>query len=220
MRRTIVKMLGAAVAIGAAGIASLLAFAFLPTLFGAEALIVTSGSMGDSMPVGSVAVTRLVDANAVAVGDVITFRGPGARTSITHRVIGARHEGEQRVFATKGDANPAADAEPVRVSDRVHRVERVVPYAGQVVRFARTPAGGVALILIPILGLLADRRRRGRATAEAAPAPAAVEAPQAPVARAARSVEPIAIVVGGFVLGMIAFRLAGRPGRKRPRLAG
>lgn len=220
VRTRVTRTLGAAVAIAAAGVAALLAYAFLPTLFGAEALIVTSGSMGDAVPVGSVAVTRLVDSRAVAVGDVITFRPSGSRSSVTHRVIQVRNEGDQRVFMTKGDANPAADSEPVYVSDRVHRLERVVPYAGRVVDAARTPAGGVALVGVPILGLVSDRRRAirraaspaGRADAPPAPAPA-------PASMSANA-EPIAAIVGGLVVGVIAFGLAGRSARKRPRLSG
>lgn len=217
MARVIVRAVGATVAGIAAGIAAVLAYAFGPTLFGAEALIVTSGSMGDAVPVGSVAITRLIDANAVAVGDVITFRAPGGHSSVTHRVIEARHEGAQRVFVTKGDANPAPDVEPVYVSDRVHRVQRVVPYAGRVVAAARTPAGGVALILLPIIGLIADRRR-----ASAPPGPAGVVAEPVPIAAQPGPLraEPVAAILGGLVGGAIAFRMAGRTARKRPGLMG
>jgi signal peptidase I len=158
--------------------AALLAFAFVPTLFGYESLIVGGGSMGKAMPAGSVALTRVVDAHAIGVGDVVSFRYPGGTSTITHRVVGIRDEGRQRVFTTKGDVNPSPDPQPVFASYRLHRVEHVVPYAGSLVRLARSPAGGVLLFLVPIAGLTIERRRSKRATrSDRSPADTAAGAP-------------------------------------------
>ncbi len=203
----------AGVLIGAAALCAvaILAFAFAPTLFGAEALIVTSGSMGDAMPTGSVAVTRLVEANAVSVGDVISFRYPGSRSTITHRVIEVRTQPGGRVFRTKGDANPASDPVPVPIAGRIHRVERVVPYAGRLVAFARTPQGGIVLFVVPIAGLLLDeRRRRKRAAADAA----AVVTPAEPVRRGP---DPDVIMLGaiaGIVVAGAVAMIGSRPKRR------
>ncbi len=209
-----------AVAVAAIGAVALLAFAFMPTLFGAEALIVTSGSMGGAAPIGSVAVTRLIDARAVSVGDVITFRHAGVDSTITHRVIAIENIDGVMAFRTKGDANPTPDLEPVPVSGSIHRVERVVPYAGRLVMFTRTPYGGVALFLIPILGLLTDeqRRRRRRAAQEIAPEP------QPELVR--RTTDPETIILGalaGFVVAGVVASIGSRQRRtdkRRPRLAG
>ena len=189
----------AGVLIGAAALCAvaLLVFAFAPTLFGAEALIVTSGSMGDAMPTGSVALTRLVEANSVSVGDVISFRHPGSDSTITHRVIEVATEPGGRVFRTKGDANPSSDPVPVPIAGRIHRVERVVPYAGRIVAFARTPLGGVALFLVPITGLLFDERRRRRRTVAAAAPPVPFEEP------ARRGADPDVILLGALA-GLVA----------------
>jgi signal peptidase len=199
-------------------VGGLLAIAFVPTLFGAESLIVTSGSMGKSMPVGSVAVTRLVDARAVSAGDVISFMSPGSRIPTTHRVVAVTDDGVDRVFRTKGDANPAQDPEPVRVNGRVHVVERVVPFAGRVAVFARSPEGLVALLLIPAAGLLYERRRAARASA------LAHEEPPAPADPPAAGPSPIAAAVFGAVCGGVAagllIRRAERHARGRPRTAG
>ena len=218
--KIVVRIAGGAVAIAAIGAVAVLAFAFMPTFFGAEALIVTSGSMGGAAPIGSVAVTRLVDARAVSVGDVITFRHAGAGSTITHRVIGIETIEGIDAFRTKGDANPAADLEPVPVSGSIHRVERVVPYAGRLVMFARTPYGGVALFLIPILGLLTDerRRRRRRAVQEISPEPE-----PAPIHR---TTDPETIILGalaGLVVAGAVARIGSRPrrtDRRRARLVG
>lgn len=157
----------------ALGAALLLATAFLPTLVGYESLIVTSGSMEPGIPVGSVALTRPILVTAVTVGDVVSFRRPGRKDTITHRVAAVERQGDAIVLTTRGDANGSNDTEPISVRGRIHRVEHVVPYAGYAVRYARSPLGAVVLFLIPILGLSRERwlqahppRRRMRGTAD------------------------------------------------------
>lgn len=205
-----IRIMGVAVGAAALGAVALLAFAFLPTLFGAEALIVTSGSMGDAAPTGSVAVTRLVDGRSVSVGDVISFRYPSSPTTITHRVIEVTTENGIPVFRTKGDANPAADPVPVPISGRVHRVERVVPHAGRIVAFARTPAGAALLFLVPIAGLTVDSLRRKRADR-------ATHVEQPVAGPVARRPDPDVIVLGalaGLVVGSAVAMIGARPRRR------
>jgi signal peptidase I len=163
MRRSAGFTLGVVAWVVASAATLLLALAFLPTIFGFESLIVVSGSMGRTLPIGSVALTRAVEAEAVGVGDVISFRHRGRDETITHRVIAVATENGQAVFTTKGDANNSVDPEKVVVGGRVHRVDHVVPLAGHVVRYARTPLGGVALIVVPVVGLALDRRSRKKA---------------------------------------------------------
>lgn len=142
----------------------LLASAFGPTLFGFESYVVSSGSMGRAMPIGSVALNRLVDARAVAIGDIISFRYPGRSDTITHRVVSIEDADGGRGFTTKGDANTSNDAQPLLAKGSIHKVEHVVPVAGYLVRYAHTPLGGLVLIVGPALGLMFDRggrRRRG-----------------------------------------------------------
>lgn len=204
---------GVGIAVGAAALGAvvLLAFAFVPTLFGAEALIVTSGSMGDAAPIGSVAVTRLVDGRSVSVGDVISFKYPTSRIPTTHRVIEVATQDGIPVFRTKGDANPAADPVPVPISGRVHRVERVVPYAGRIVVFARTPAGGISLFLVPIVGLFLDDRRRKRARTKGSEQTPVISPPEP------RRTDPDVLVLGalaGLVVGSAVAMIGARPKRR------
>lgn len=148
---------------GGLALAGLLAAAFAPTFFGYQSMIVTSDSMGDAMPVGSVAITQMVDVRSVHVGDVVAFQRPGSRLPVTHRVIAIRGDAGLRAFVTKGDAAVVADREPVTFSGgEISRVEHVVPLAGRIVGYARTPGGGLVLIVAPIAGLTLDRRRRRR----------------------------------------------------------
>lgn len=150
------------------GCVAVLAYAFVPTLFGSEASIVMSGSMEPAIPVGSIVSTRLVDVGGIGAGDVVSFRRSEERTPITHRVVAVEEEAGARVFTTKGDANEVPDPELLRLGPgRVARMERVVPYAGYIVRYAKTPAGATLLFFVPILGLARDRRRARRSEARA-----------------------------------------------------
>ena len=143
-------------------VALLLVLTFLPTLFGLESAIVVSGSMGKAMPIGSVALSREVDARSISTGDIISFRRRGSATTTTHRVVAVKTAAGQMIFTTKGDANATNDPELVVVDSRVHRVEHVIPKAGYVVRYARTPYGAAGLFLLPILGLTYERRKSRR----------------------------------------------------------
>jgi len=138
----------------------LVVLAFAPTLFGYESFVVTSGSMGQTAPVGSVVLTRMVDAHAIAPGDVITYRHPGADV-VTHRVVGVEEREAGVAFRTKGDENDSADPVPLYLGEgrSVARVERVVPFAGHVVRMGRTGSGAVVLLGLPLIGFALDRGR-------------------------------------------------------------
>ena len=216
MKKTAGRVSVAIAGVAVLGVAALLAVAFVPTLFGARSMIVTSGSMGKAMPVGSVAVTRMVDARAIAVGDVISFRHPSTPNTVTHRVVAIHNDGGVIVFTTKGDANPAPDPEPVRVSGTIDRLEHVVPFAGYVVRYARSPYGVVLFVLVPLAGLVYERKRDAAAKARAA-------TPPEPAPQPATTPSPVVAAVIGAVAGGLAagalLRATGRAARSR-RLTG
>jgi signal peptidase I len=159
MSRLIVRAAGFMAWLVALLVALLLAATFIPTIFGLESLVVASGSMTPAMAVGSVAMTREVDARAISTGDIISFRHRGAAETTTHRVVGVKTEGTQVLFTTKGDANVTPDPEPVVVDGTIHRVEYVVPAAGYAIRYVRTPLGAVALFFVPLAGLAFEHRK-------------------------------------------------------------
>jgi len=162
MARRIARSAGILLWILTALLALVMAATFGPTLFGLQSLIVGSGSMGRAMPVGAVALTREVDARAISVGDIVSYRRRGAPETTTHRVVAVKTEGDQVIFTTQGDANSTPDPEPVVVDGQIHFVEYVVPYAGYFARYSRSPLGALFLFVIPIIGLTLDRRGRRR----------------------------------------------------------
>lgn len=130
----------------------------VPQLVGADrAYVVESNSMSPAIEAGAVVFVAEVDAEAVGVDDVVTYER-GAST-VTHRVVDVLEDDGDRRFRTKGDANDAADPEPVAPSQLVGQVTFHVPLLGYGVAFAGTDLGLLALVVLPaaILVLLEIR---------------------------------------------------------------
>lgn len=125
-----------------------------PGVIGADAsYVVLSGSMEPTISAGDVVIVGDVAPEAVAPGDVITFRREGESVPTTHRVVSVTSTTEGIAFTTKGDANEEADPGPVTPDRLVGRVTLVVPVIGYVVQFVDTPLGFGLLVALPF-GLL------------------------------------------------------------------
>jgi signal peptidase I len=140
---------------------------------GARPLVIRTGSMAPTMPVGTLAVVRPEPATRVSVGDVVAVeRNDGRR--ILHRVRHVRAAGGGAVtLVLRGDHNRAADP-PITVS-RVERPLLVVPSVGEPLTWLRGPWVQYWLgVVTGVLGLLwvALRQRRATAERERAAAPA------------------------------------------------
>ena len=147
----------------------------VPRVAGATPYAVLSGSMGPSMPPGTLIVVRDVDPAGVRVGDVVTFMPRENDTSVvTHRVVGVGVDlTGAPTFTTKGDANPTADPGVVHDYQLVGERWYAVPYLGWVVELltARQRALGVYLVagalilyaLVMFAGAFRDRVRRPQA---------------------------------------------------------
>jgi signal peptidase I len=140
-------------------LAAVLAAAVMPRAFGYGTLVVQGGSMGHSVPMGSLVIARWTAAQDIEVGDVIVVQeddedGP-ARPKL-HRVVSLDGQGDQILVRTKGDANQTADPKEYILPDRVLIPALTAPYLGYVAGFAMTPLGWAFLILLPgtVLALL------------------------------------------------------------------
>ncbi len=122
---------------------------------GVRPVYLRSGSMGPTMPTGTLAFATEVSAAELEVGDVVCVRtGTGLR--VTHRVVAIEVFGGEAVLTLKGDANATPDAETYRVS-AAYRVVGHVPFLGRLVAAAVRPwgmavLGGVAVGLLLVLG--------------------------------------------------------------------
>jgi len=125
------------------------------TCFGWRLDAVLSGSMEPELKVGSIVITRPVQAEDISTGDVVTFRSPTSDLPIVHRVV-ASEDGS--FFQTKGDANEIADPLAVPAQDIVGKVCFHIPYLGYVANFVKTPFG-IVLTCILIFLVVADAIR-------------------------------------------------------------
>ncbi|MCS7003089.1 MAG: signal peptidase I [Dehalococcoidia bacterium] len=135
-------------------------------------LVVTTGSMQPTLPVGSVAIMRPVAADRVEIGDVIAFTHPQRPSEmVTHRVIGRAADDQGRVFfITQGDANPMPDPWQAPASGTGLRLVFVVPQVGGAIVALQQPAVLTTLIVLPavllvglgsfVVGRRLDRTRR------------------------------------------------------------
>ena len=117
---------------------------------GYEVFNVVSGSMEPAIPVGSMVFVKGVDWQEIVPGDVIAFGSDG--TVVTHRVVES-HMFEQE-FITKGDANENEDMTAVAYTDLIGRVERHVPYLGEITALLAEPIGKIYLFTFLLCGVL------------------------------------------------------------------
>ncbi|WP_292809951.1 signal peptidase I [Microbacterium sp.] len=113
-----IASLGRGLAWGAFGLVALIAALVLvvPVAAGGERYTILGGSMDPAIPLGSLVVVQPREFDEVRVGDVVTFQLESGKSPVaTHRVVGEGRAGDgERVLVTQGDANDAADLEPVR----------------------------------------------------------------------------------------------------------
>jgi signal peptidase len=141
----------------------------LPSLFGWQRYAIVSGSMTGTYDRGTLVLDEVVPVSDLRVGDVITYRPPagaGPDHLITHRIASISAD---RVFRTKGDANPVADPWTFRLNAPTQARVRVgIPYLGRVLwalarRDVRTLVIALPALLIALSTLLALWRTLGEA---------------------------------------------------------
>ncbi|WP_366923967.1 signal peptidase I [Metallumcola ferriviriculae] len=134
-------------------------------IFGYELMVVVSGSMEPSVPLGSIIVVKNGGYGFIKPGEIITFRtGNTEPLLITHRVAAIKPDGS---LVTKGDANSAVDNVSVGLRDVVGKVSFTVPYVGYLAIFARSKWGGIlirtaagVLALIVSLDMIKGAKRK------------------------------------------------------------
>jgi signal peptidase len=125
----------------------------VPAMFGWQRYAIVSGSMTGTYDQGSLVLDEVVPVSDLKVGDVITYRPPAGDHLITHRIswIGRDQQG-RRLFRTKGDANPVADAWTFRLDEPTQaRVRFGVPYVGHALSALGRRDVRMLLIALPAL---------------------------------------------------------------------
>lgn len=137
IRKIFIYLLSALIIIGA----MLFASSKSPnkSMFGYRYYTVLTDSMVPEFASGDMVFVKLLNADTIKIGDVITFNpSSGSEAYLTHRVTEKieNYEGTGvTCFRTKGDANNSEDSFLIDESRVIGRVQFHVPKMGTVVRF-------------------------------------------------------------------------------------
>ena len=113
-----------------------------PRFVGLESYTVVSGSMEPEIPVGSAVYVKKRAFEEISEGDVITFLTEHGKMRVTHRVTAV--DEEEKMFATKGDANDHADGQMVKWENVCGVVVCSLPGVGYLQNFLGSWHGKVA----------------------------------------------------------------------------
>ena len=88
-------------------------------------------SMVPAIKAGDTLVTRTINSQSIAVGDILVFPHPDNKlTKVAHRVINRNNLNENIIIETKGDANPVKDGWQIEIiSKKVAKVIGIIPTA-------------------------------------------------------------------------------------------
>lgn len=114
-----------------------------PRFLGFSTALIVSGSMSGEIEINDMIITQ--KKRDYEVNDIVMYES-GAR-AVTHRIVEITPDG----FITKGDANNTADASPVPEEQIVGKVILVIPGAGNIIGFMRSPMGLLCIVLIGAL---------------------------------------------------------------------
>ena len=121
-----------------------------PIIGGYKPVVVLTGSMEPSYPVGSVIYYKSSPYSEIQVGDTITYSvGDDSKSVVTHRVFAI--DDATKSFVTKGDANASPDINPIPYKNvKGEVIEYHLPYAGHFVQYVQNffVIGAVFLILL------------------------------------------------------------------------
>jgi len=145
-------------------IAIIFGITMIPFAMGYRPVVVLSGSMEPTYPIGAIIYYKATDFADIEAGDVITFELGGGALA-THRVM--QKDNEKQEFVTKGDNNQTEDTQPISATSVVGRVGKVViPYLGFAgIYIKKTPIMimiGSVLIICAILGPQEEKMRKNK----------------------------------------------------------
>ena len=126
---------------------------FLAPSMGWGVATVLSGSMEPELQVGSIVISRPVEANAIRQGDIISFYSPDDQQMTTHRVLAIGHSSDF-YFQAGGDANEDPDGLVVPYGNVIGKVVYHIPYLGYAAQFIKSPLGLVLTLYIPGMAIV------------------------------------------------------------------
>lgn len=134
-----------------------------PMAAGYKPVVVLTGSMEPTYPVGSVIYYKSSPFDSIQVGDVISFSvNSDSRTVVTHRVF--EKDPAQNQFIVKGDANASPDTNPIPFANVKGKVMLYkIPFAGFFVQYVQNFAviGAIVAVLLAkiLFDFISDRKQ-------------------------------------------------------------
>jgi signal peptidase I len=147
------------------GLGCALLAGLLPSLLGDESFVVSNRDMQPALQVGDLAVVGPVNAAAVEVGDIVTYRTPqDPDIAVTRRIVSREVDSIGRLnLGTRGDSDPSTEQVTVAQNAVLGRLVYRVPRLGLLAGFASDVPGKMVLLGLPGLLLAGDwLRSRGR----------------------------------------------------------
>jgi len=132
----------------------------VPQIFGADAYIVTSGSMEPRIPEGSVVYEEKTTTSELEEGDVVLFRPDNSQMEgdiVVHRIVDTKFENYTRQFKTQGDANPEPDPGWTPSYNIVGKKIMSVPYLGEVIQKSNSLPFILGMVVLPTTILLKNQ---------------------------------------------------------------
>lgn len=124
-----------------------------PIIMGFRPVVVLSGSMEPTFPVGSIVYYHKCDFEELQVGDAVTFKAED--TLVTHRITTVN--GISRTVVTKGDNNSTEDPVPVEENEIVGKATNfAIPYAGYFVIYGKNPIAIVIMAMILLINYVLE----------------------------------------------------------------
>ena len=109
--------------------------------------VVMSGSMEPAIHTGSV--VGIKEEDSYDLQNIVTVTQPNNPSeTYTHRIVEKTTE-DTTTYKTKGDANKAADPDPVSEEQILGKVFASIPLIGYLVHFAKQPTGFILMIIVP-----------------------------------------------------------------------
>ena len=128
----------------------------VPSVGGYFPMIVLTDSMDPEIQSGDLIFCHTVEAEAVQVGDIISFYDPmgNGSTVVTHRVMEIKDEDNELSFITKGDNNNTEDQTPVQAEDVIGLYKSRIVGAGNIAMFMQTTPGLIVCVILPMILLI------------------------------------------------------------------
>lgn len=124
-----------------------------PIIMGFRPVVVLSGSMEPTFPVGAIVYYHKCAFEELEVGDAVTFKAEDAL--VTHRITTVN--GISRTVVTKGDNNDTEDPVPVEEDKIVGKAtDFAIPYAGYFVIYGKKPAAIAVMAAILLINYVLE----------------------------------------------------------------